>query len=487
MGMQPRATYKGALTNLRMKRQKGQALLWFLGTLAASSGILFAVYNSGQVIAAKQKTVNAADAGALAGAATQARFLNTMAYGNRAIVANEVLIVQLVSLDSWVRYMNTGADNISKYTKLIPYVGPYISQTFKVVQQVSQGADVALKSLIPVVVKAEEVMKTALLGKGGIPGLHDAWHAGGAVFAYDIARQVVGHNKTDFNGRSDAAPSAPLEPLNNIAYATLNNSNWKNLTREYAAADRSRAADIILRSRDAFSGNSGRGGNWLTNFEVPLAAKLEKSGGTRLQGFQRWEAQDAWDLYTWDWKKWEWDDKAAVGWGRANLAANQTSGSKWGNSKAQKKAYSDPAKFGGWSGIPALYDIKNKTDKDPRVPFLFYVTKAEASTPTTKTLGVAKDLPGVLGSPNVDEKQVKNRVSALSKAEAYFIRPQRGVGDWTADAWAGGGTLLRSDSAKEYGSLYSPFWQARLAPTSEAEKMAAAAAAGQVVPPKTLQ
>ena len=487
MGVRFSGASKALPTVQSLGRPKGQALLFFLGTLAASSAILFAVYNSGQVIAAKQKTVNAADAGALAGAATEARTLNTMAYGNRAIIANEVFLVQLVSLDSWVRYMDTGAGNISKFTKLLGPWGAAISQGFQVVKQVANALDQGLAAFIPAMVAADEVMKTALLGKGGLPGLHDAWHVGGAGIAYDIARQLVGQNKTDFNGRKDTAPSAPSEPLNNLAYLALNTKNWNDLTRAYTGADRSRSADIISRSRDAFSGNSGRGGNWLTNLEIPLVAKLEKNGGTRLQQFQRWEAQDAWDIYRWDFKKWEWKALAPVGWGRANLAQNQTNGTKWGNTNAQKKAYQDPRRFGSWTGIPALYDVTNKNDKDPRVSFLFYVVKAEGDTPTTKTLGMAKDLPGVIGSPNVDEKQAKSRVSALSKGEVYFARPQRGIGDWTADAWAGGSTLFRTDGVKEYGSLYSPFWQARLAPTAEAEKIAAATAAGQVVPPLTLQ
>jgi hypothetical protein len=47
---------------------------------------------------------------------------------------------------------------------------------------------------------------------------------------------------------------------------------------------------------------------------------------------------------------------------------------------------------------------------------------------------------------------------ALSKAEAYFSRP--------ADIFG------RGDGKTEYGSLYSPYWQARLVPNDTLEQAA---------------
>jgi hypothetical protein len=47
---------------------------------------------------------------------------------------------------------------------------------------------------------------------------------------------------------------------------------------------------------------------------------------------------------------------------------------------------------------------------------------------------------------------------ALSKAEAYFSRPTD--------------LFPRGDGKTEYGSLYSPYWQARLLPSSLLEQTA---------------
>jgi len=46
---------------------------------------------------------------------------------------------------------------------------------------------------------------------------------------------------------------------------------------------------------------------------------------------------------------------------------------------------------------------------------------------------------------------------ALAKAEAYFSRPA--------------GLFPRGDGKQEYGSLYSPYWQARLVPNTAFEQI----------------
>jgi hypothetical protein len=57
----------------------------------------------------------------------------------------------------------------------------------------------------------------------------------------------------------------------------------------------------------------------------------------------------------------------------------------------------------------------------------------------------------------------------------FFERPQRGLSnDFT------GTSLWRADSAKEYGSLFSPYWQGRLVDMSVGEKMALLGAMGML-------
>jgi hypothetical protein len=67
-------------------------------------------------------------------------------------------------------------------------------------------------------------------------------------------------------------------------------------------------------------------------------------------------------------------------------------------------------------------------------------------------------------------------IRALSSANAYFVRPDETSlvsiigGLKNASQWA------RPDHKTEYPSLFSPYWQARLAPVSDSERQAAQAA-----------
>ena len=62
------------------------------------------------------------------------------------------------------------------------------------------------------------------------------------------------------------------------------------------------------------------------------------------------------------------------------------------------------------------------------------------------------------GNLDVGDGSAANCMRALAKAEAYFSRPTS--------------LFPRGDNATEYGSLYSPYWQARLLPNSSAEQSA---------------
>ena len=78
------------------------------------------MFSVGQVINDKVRLVNAADAAAFSAAQWQARSLNYQAYLNRAIVANEVAIAQMVSLRSWSRYMDRTISNASRIGSFVP-------------------------------------------------------------------------------------------------------------------------------------------------------------------------------------------------------------------------------------------------------------------------------------------------------------------------------------------------------------------------------
>ncbi|OGT31678.1 MAG: hypothetical protein A2W28_09185 [Gammaproteobacteria bacterium RBG_16_51_14] len=91
-------------------------VLLFLPVLILS--LLF-LYKAGIVTSEKMQLQNAADAAAYSTSLIEARDLNYMAYTNRAMIANEVAIGQMVGLASWARNWKSYGDYLNAYDKLI--------------------------------------------------------------------------------------------------------------------------------------------------------------------------------------------------------------------------------------------------------------------------------------------------------------------------------------------------------------------------------
>jgi hypothetical protein len=140
-----------------ISRQRGQALLWFLAMGAALAATFVAVYGVGQVTSEKQKIVNAADAAAYSGGMAQARILNLTSYTNRAVIANEVFIAQMISLDSWTSYIQQTTRNYEQTFQTlgsipIPYwaqIMQALRQLMRALNQVAQRVEQVLDQLTP--------------------------------------------------------------------------------------------------------------------------------------------------------------------------------------------------------------------------------------------------------------------------------------------------------------------------------------------------
>src|SRR6478752_6928759 len=137
--------------------------------LMASLVTAFAVsFGAGQLVNDKMRLVNAADAAAYSAAQWEARSLNFQSYLNRAIVANEVAIAQLVSLRSWSSYVATLTRNGATVARWIPpLAGP--------VQALERGwnaVDSSLQAIAP-----------------GLEGSLSAWNVDVLANAESLAHQ----------------------------------------------------------------------------------------------------------------------------------------------------------------------------------------------------------------------------------------------------------------------------------------------------------
>ena len=86
--------------------QRGQALVFVTIVMLVVLLALVTMYSMGQLTTEKMRLQNTADAAAYSSALAQARDYNFSAYTNRAMVANQVVVAQLVGLTSWARNYN---------------------------------------------------------------------------------------------------------------------------------------------------------------------------------------------------------------------------------------------------------------------------------------------------------------------------------------------------------------------------------------------
>lgn len=88
------------------RRQRGQALVFVTVTILLMVIAMMTTYNMGQLTNHKTRLQNTADAAAYSAAVAQARDYNFSAYMNRAMIANDVAVAQLVALRSWTENYN---------------------------------------------------------------------------------------------------------------------------------------------------------------------------------------------------------------------------------------------------------------------------------------------------------------------------------------------------------------------------------------------
>ncbi len=459
-------------------RQDGQAVVWFLATIAACCCIFALVYNVGQVSNKKEATVNAADAAALSGALIEARMLNFTAYANRAAIANEVTIAQLVASESFMHYSDTLLQNIATYTSIVPYVDDVTSA-------LADGADAATDAVdgyVQAGVPAIDAVVTALQGTA------TAAYGAGATAANTVASNIAAANVTTFNGRTDQAPQLAASSL----ALAMNEGAWTSFINTGGNLDV--VSSIVQNSRDPFSDqrkNSQLINDVNTALEVlgggtEFTQLAKTSGTTVLQGFNHWESQDSMDL----------EQSTCLfglfcstdpipfvdmGYGRADADSNGDSGQNLCNTSGGifgqytwncQQAMNNPNNV-SWNGLPSLYDIAaglsttdpcstNNGSDSASLTYVMAVQETGSAALTTQSLGTGLnnvDVSGPQGSPQMtDDFQNGGNITAISEACVFFLRPDGKGTDPTR------GPLPRQDGTHEFASLYNPYWQARLTP-----------------------
>ena len=475
-----------AIRSLRAcKRQLGQALPIGIAAILFTTILTLTLFNTGQVTSKKMRVTNAADAATYSGLVWQARALNLQAYTNRAMVANQVSIAQIVSLVSWTKYLKILARNLNNTIGWFPPIKPWTQAIYQVSNQINNIVLNIAKFAIPIIDGLISVLSAS----------QEAVHYATYATTQEVVREVIRRND----------PTFELTNLG-LGWLALNVYDWDKLSKQYTDGSSSswgwgnnnnnkngllRKAAVIDNSRDAFTRSRG----W--EFGLPslgiVKFKIVKEGETRLlrkkndNGMDwEWKGKDDFSVHTkyWgcSWRGCGWRrSELPVGWGAAYVStANDLDcqgggggwfswGSdcpQWGRQNRRSESLADreiDEINANYSGVQDYRDIADLTDKnkDPRLPLLVEVRTRSGNVRTTTKIqtGSGSTAKGIGSS--VEAEQTRNgigrgmfrvndefaagEISAVSKGEVFFRRPVR-----------------RADGKGEFGNLFNPYWDVHL-------------------------
>ncbi len=144
--------------------QRGQALVFSLVTVSIIILVMVSMYTMGQQSIAKMKLQNTADAAAYSAVQAEARDYNFSAYTNRAIIANQVAVAQVVGLTSWSRaYADTYHGTFSWVPKVLTSLGGPLAKVlwdvpWNASKSVSNVFKSAFNAIGPATVKVLDVL-----------------------------------------------------------------------------------------------------------------------------------------------------------------------------------------------------------------------------------------------------------------------------------------------------------------------------------------
>ena len=488
---------------------------------------LLIMYSTGQLTTQRMKLQNTADAMAYSGALTQARDLNFTAYMNRAMVANQVAVAQIVSITGWARTFDDTyngeyaeiADSLAELSSLsalwtVPTsiyrpIGETLKSTFDSVGPVmvkaldflidalsysSQGYHYGMAATLPETVLG--VMKEndpnasmSLFGLAGT-GISVIRHLAFAS-RYDPAGSTDGDNR--FANVVDASsdlfyknrtlpltfwptpmlidPTRLFEPgvgplimfnfhSGGSVNKTASNNSSQNL-KSWGSIDATGTFVIFCLTINIF------GVPVPIPFPLPplpagagASAAGTYDNGTILMpgsylGHRNGENADT-------------DPAAAIDFGAAYInpytvipyfiKAGEGPGTNM-DTRAGMRTYLDVSgNADKTTSKQATGDVKDsKNNQNTKAPWFFIEVQRDSKSIST-TNSNTFHLGGDDGQLSLGDGTVGNKVKAMAKAEAYFSRP-------TA-------LFPRKDGKTEYGSLYSPYWQAHLLPSGIPEQAA---------------
>ena len=431
------ASIGAALGRCHRKVMRGQTLAVLLPLLAVLVAALWWVLETGEAVAEKQRLRNTADAAALSAAVWQAKVLNFDAYMNRAIVANEAVIAQSVSLRGWSSYMDHLLPRASVVTSAVPYLGTAMFALQRSWSLIDRALQPVLFSMEGVTSALNHDLATA----------QRVMHASVPYVIPQIVEDVVAANDSRYHvsvgGNWMLARSAV---------------EWADFASFYGGSWRWRQRDVVQRSMDGFSHQR--------NFTLSLLpglpfARLEKRAGTDMIGFDTWRAIETLAIHQ---RRYiffgRMRETLPIAWaGVENGTRTAVRGAHGGafsvNRRTATLAERQTRRGSSYLGLPSMWDL-SASQRAYFSPPVIVVRLALRDTDrrgarSTWGFDTVQDLEGreVRLGANSNLPMI---VEAAATATFHRSEP-------------------RADGAREEPSLYNPYWRPRLSSTSLVDRL----------------
>ncbi|QQC66732.1 pilus assembly protein TadG-related protein [Paraburkholderia ginsengisoli] len=488
----------------RVASASGQALVPALLFLLVGCIGLYVAFNSFQMTSAKIKLQNTADAAAYSVAVLQARDYNFSAYTNRAMVANQVTAAQVVALKSWIDELDA-TYSLSNLDSTVNTLADHPAQ-WSTPKQIGK-ADIApvraaLDALLPIVASdigrlnralsvAQANYHTAVFT--AVPATADAI----AQLNQPDTRVTQGYFDSDRNAAQKAAWAAYTATV--TPAGTPGQDDFADVVTDPDTLDRFVKNRDSVRSVAPNFQQLNDSANRICGANSTFTVNVTHDGGTQLRSDKAgWQSIDASTALLTVSCIGSFESIAGHG-GSANgnitsfmtnppFVASQdwegyggyfnfgytgtTIPGRVPSSMAEQFSQGPGAPLDPANGGLLPYQEVNGVRYAAQAPRITIEVTRNTDT-LIKTVGLQGG-----GVMKVEFNAAGGAMRALSSAHAYFVRPDEtsfGVailgGLLNADQWA------RADQdterKTEYPSLFSPYWQAALAPVSADERAAA--------------
>lgn len=416
---------------------RGQVLALLLPLLAVLVAALWWVLDTGEAVAEKQRLRNVADAAALAGAVWQAKVLNFDAHMNRAIVANEAVIAQSVSLRGWSAYMDDMLPKAAAVVAPVPYLGTAMSS-------LQRGWNLVDQALQPSLRLAEASMSVidhdlALAQRV----VHNSYPAA----LESIVRDVVARNDSRYE-----VTTGGQWMLMRTAF------EWSDFSSFYGGSWRWRQRDVVYRSMDGFTHER----NWSLNL-LPggVVGRLEKRAGTELIGFDTWRSIETLALHQRRYLIFgRMREAVPIGWAGTETGARAIGRGVHGgayrfNPRTSRLAEQSMRSGPGYLGLPSMWDLSamQRSMFSPPIVVVRVSLRDSERGGASRWFGF-----GSVTGLGEREQALGTRtglsMTVESAATTSFVRP-----------------TPRADGAQEAPSLYNPYWRPRLASLSAVDRL----------------